>query len=198
MSDITQADLDSAVKKALAEQLTGLKDKLDSAYSKRDAAEEALNTFKAAEEVKAAEEAKAAEVEAKRLEEDGKHREAFELKLQERDKRIGVLEGENITLTRDNSVRSHLSNYTFSNENAANMAFRTITSGLTKDEKGSWGDITSTVSDFMAASENNFLLKEKVNSGSGEKQNKNTGEVAKKPSQIPQSELLAKIAAGEM
>jgi len=157
------------VAEKVAEEVKSLKSKLDSAYSVRDEA------LKRASELEKAER----EAALKKLDEEGKHKEAYEMRLLEKDaaynelvKKLSDMEKRNVELTRDSQVRDLLGVTKFRNEKAANMAFHEITSQLIRNDKGEWthrsgvslGDF---VKSFVSDDANSFLLEAKPSSGSG-------------------------------
>jgi hypothetical protein len=156
--DPVQKLVDEKVKEAVRD----IKTKLDSAYNSRDEALRKLaeiETFRKQEEVK-------------RLQEEGKHKEALEMQLAEERAQKAAYEKRVIELTRDMELRSALTNYTFKNDNAFNMAYREVVDQLVQDDKGIWKHksgvpLKDYVRQFAEAEENAFLLKPKVSSGSG-------------------------------
>lgn len=156
--DPVQKLVDEKVKEAVRD----IKSKLDSAYNARDDAMRKLaeiETFRKQEEVK-------------RLQEEGKHKEALEMQLAEERAQKAAYEKRVIELTRDMELRSALTAYTFKNDNAFNMAYREVVDQLVQDDKGIWKHksgvpLKDYVRQFAEAEENAFLLKPKVSSGSG-------------------------------
>ena len=120
----------------------------------------------------AAFEATQREAELKKLEEEGKHREAYELRLAQRDQELEVLRKKNTELSRDVSVKDALKGYQFKNDKAATMAFGEIVSNLVQNDQGVWVHRSGiSVSDycevFSKEEEQSFLFKSKPNSGGG-------------------------------
>lgn len=156
--DPVQKLVDDRVKEAVKD----IKSKLDGAYSARDDALRKLaeiETFRKQEEVK-------------RLQEEGKHKEALEMQLAEERAQKAAYEKRVVELTRDMELRSALTNFTFRNDNAFNMAYREIVEQLVQDDKGIWKHksgvpLKDFVKQFAEAEENSFLIKPKVSSGSG-------------------------------
>jgi hypothetical protein len=159
----TDEDLvEKLVKERLAASLAEIKGKLDSSYAARD---EALR--------KAAElEAKERERELKRLEDEGKHKEAFEIRLAEEKAARAVAEKRNIELTRDLEVKNALANLPLRSTRASDLAFDDITRELVQNDKGVWVhrsgvSIKDFVKTFADNEDNSFLFKPKTNSGGG-------------------------------
>lgn len=157
-SDVVEKLVDSRVKEAIKD----IKDKLDKAYSARD---EALRKAAELEQIKKQDEIR-------RLQEDGKHKEALEMQLAEERAQKAAMEKRLVELTRDMELRNALSTYSFRNDNAASMAYREIVGQLAQDEKGVWRHASGVslkdfVRQFTEDAENAFLLKPKVSSGSG-------------------------------
>jgi len=154
--------VEKLVKERLATELAAIKGKLDNSYAARDAA---LN--------KAAElEAKERERELKRLEEEGKHKEAFEIRLAEEKAAREVAERRNIELTRDLEIKNVLASLPLRNPRASDMAFENIARELVQNDKGVWVHRSGvSVKDFIKSfaddEDNSFLFKPKTNSGGG-------------------------------
>jgi hypothetical protein len=155
-------DIDKLVQAALDEKLQELKAKLDKAYGLRDAALERVAAF----------EREKRDGELKRLQEEGKHKEAYEMQLQEERALRAQLEQRNTELTRDVGVRAALSSHPFRNSNALEMAYREVVGQLVRNEQGVWvhktgESIDAFVKSFVESDANSFLLKAKQSSGSG-------------------------------
>jgi hypothetical protein len=154
--------VEKLVQARVNEAIKDIKTKLDKAYSVRD---EALRKAAELEQVKKQEEIR-------RLQEDGKHKEALELQLAEERAQRAAYEKQVIELTRDMELRNALSAYSFKNDNAFNMAYREVVEQLAQDEKGIWRHksgvpLKDFVRQFAESDENAFLLKTKASSGSG-------------------------------
>jgi len=150
------------VEERLGENLKPIKDKLDSAYTARDEALKKVAEF----------EQKEKEAELKKLQDEGKHIEAYELQLAEEKAKIKVLEERNVQLSRDIELKGILSSYTFRSANASEMAYREIVGQLSQNENGNWTHRSGvSVSDFVKSfsdnEENSFLFKQKTSSGAG-------------------------------
>lgn len=144
------------------EALKPIKEKLDGAYSARDAA---LRD-------KAALEQKAREEEQARLRAAGKEQEAIALELADTKAKLSASEQRVVELSRDGELRSALAGHRFRSDNAREMAFRELVGTLVRDDNGVWksktgADIASTVKAFVEAEANSFLLTPKQNSGGG-------------------------------
>lgn len=146
----------------LDSELAPIKGKLDNAFKARD---EAL--AKVAEFEKAAKEANL-----KRLTEEGKHREVYELQIAEANARNEALEKRNTELSRDVTVKDALKSLPFRNDRASEMAFKEIVDNLVKNEAGQWVHRSGiSVKDYCEAfskdDNQSFLFKPKTNSGGG-------------------------------
>lgn len=149
-------------KKLVDEQLKEIKTKLDNAFSSRD---EALRKLAEREEADR-------QAELKRLQEEGKHKEAFEMQLAEERAKREALERTNIELTRDLRLKDALKSLPFRNDNASEMAYREIVSQLVRNDQGDWVHRTGLsigefVKGFSENDENAFLFKPVTSSGSG-------------------------------
>jgi hypothetical protein len=158
LSDPVEKLVESRIRDALKD----IKNKLDTAYTSRD---DALKRLAELEQGRKQEELR-------RLQDEGKHKEALELQLAEERAQKSAYEKRVIELTRDMELRSALVSYSFKNDNAFNMAYREVVEQLTQDETGVWRhksgvSLKDFVKQFADAEENAFLLKPKVSSGSG-------------------------------
>jgi len=162
VTDAQKDDMGTQIQAAVKAAVADIKTKLDTAYSSRDKALEEVASFKQKDS--------AAKIKA--LEEEGKHKEAYELQLAEKDAEIAVLNTTVLSLTRDNSLRSALSEHTFKSTRASNIAFRELSDILIKDKDGKWVDargnpMAAAVAAFVADPDNALLMKTKSQSGSG-------------------------------
>lgn len=188
--------VDSIVKERLETELKSIKDNLDKAYKVRD---EALK--------KAAEfEQKEKEANLKRLEEDGKHKEAYELRLAERDARLAALEKSNTELSRDGAVRDALKGFDFRNDTASDMAFKEIIGQLIQKD-GQWVHRSGiSIKDYAAAfaksDEQSFLFKPKQSSGGGSDDKDKGAPKGDKGKvslfDLPQSEVIKMATEGKL
>lgn len=178
------------------DDLAPIKEKLNKAFEERD------NLAKELAEMKK----KEREKEIERLNEEGKHKEAFEIQLKERDEKILQLETEIVGLTRDIAVRDEFRAFNFRNEKASALAYDSVIKELVQDEKGKWvhksgSSISDFVKSFSEDEDNQFLFQPKVNSGAGgspkTKPDAPSGE-GKSYKDKPQSELLKDIRAGKV
>ena len=149
-------------KEIAAEQLKEIKSKLDGAYGARD---EVLKKLAEREE-------QDRQAELARLQEEGKHKEAFDMQLAEERAKREALEKTNIELTRDIRLKDALKSLPFRNDSASDMAYREIVSQLVRNEQGDWVHrtglgISEFVKGFSENDENSFLFKPKTSSGSG-------------------------------
>lgn len=157
-----KADIQELVAKKVEESLKDIKSKLDKAYAVRD---EALKKIADIEQARK-------EAELKRLQEEGKHKEALELQLAEAQAARAAVEKRNTELTRDLSLRNVLAGLNFRNENAQEMAYREIVNDLVQDQNGNWvhksgSNIKDFVKSFASEESNSFLFKTKPSSGNG-------------------------------
>lgn len=192
--------MDETIAKLVAErvneQLKDIKNKLDSAYEVRD---EAIR-----EAAKIKEEQKAAQI--GKLEEEGKHKEVYELKLADLQGKLEARDAQITELTRNTAVREAISGLEFRNESASKMAYTEIVGDLIQDENGAWIHKSGiSIKEFAALyrkdDEKSFLFKPKQSSGV------NTGtptsalqsdptKVTKPLSEMSHEELMQAINAG--
>jgi len=152
------------VEERVAKELASIKGKLDASYGARDAA---LN--------KAAElEAKERARELKQLEEEGKHKEAFEIRLAEEKAAREAAERRNVELTRDLEVRTELGKLpnAVRSERAGALAAEDIKKELVRNDQGVWVhrsgvSVADFIKTFSENPDNAFLFKQKQNSGGG-------------------------------
>ena len=155
-------DVKQMVDDEVSKAISNIKVNLDNAYKERD---EALNTI-----TKIKEEKRQAEISS--LENQGKHSEAMQIKLNELNSKLELYEQKNTELSRDNAVRSQLNSLNFKSEKAANMAYSDIVKSLKKDALGNWVNengtsINETVSSYAKDEGNSFLFSVKANTGTG-------------------------------
>ena len=192
--DLSDPEIQALVKAAVAEELKEVKAKLDAAYGKRDEALQRVAEF----------EQKERDAEVARLQEEGKHREAFDLQLAEMKASRDALIKRNIELTRDIDTRNALAGFSFRNEKAAKMAFEEVTGQLVQNEAGEWVHKSGvTVKDFVKAfaenEDNAFLFKQKQNSGNGSQDPKPPqGGKPKSLFEMTQDEVLKMAAEGKL
>jgi vacuolar-type H+-ATPase subunit I/STV1 len=157
-----QPDVKQLVDQEVSKAISNIKLNLDNAYKERD---EALSQI---EKIKV--EKRQAEISS--LEQQGKHSEAMQMKLNEMNTKLEAYEQKNIELSRDNAVRTQLNSLNFKSEKAANMAYSDIVKSLKKDALGNWvnengASIDETVSNYAKDDNNEFLFSVKANMGSG-------------------------------
>jgi hypothetical protein len=157
-----QPDVKQLVDQEVSKAISNIKSNLDNAYKERD---EALSQI---EKIKV--EKRQAEISS--LEQQGKHSEAMQMKLNEMNTKLEAYEQKNIELSRDNAVRTQLNSLNFKSEKAANMAYSDIVKSLKKDALGNWvnengASIDETVSNYAKDDNNEFLFSVKANMGSG-------------------------------
>jgi hypothetical protein len=178
-------------------QLLTIKQNLDKAFAQRD---EALAKAAILEQ-------KERDATLKQLESEGKHKEAYEMRLAEANAKNEALQKKNTELSRDVSVREALKSFEFKNDKSSDMAFRELCSNLVQNDAGQWVhrsgvSIRDYASTFAKDSENEFLFKVKVNSGGGTTNpnpDAKAGVVNEKPSlfKLSQEEVIARAAKGE-
>jgi hypothetical protein len=188
------AELAKIVQAQVDEQLAGIKEKLNSAYSQRD---EAVSRAVAFEEEK-----KAATI--GRLEEEGKHKEAADLKMAELSAKLEARDKQITQLTRDSAVRDALKGLDFRNDTAADFAYRDVVDQLTQNAEGQWVHRTgSSIKDFIDSfrkdDDKEFLFKPKQSSGTGQQATSvATGgfDSNKSITEMTTDEIMAAAAAG--
>lgn len=185
------------VEEKVKEAIANMKQNLEKAYNSRDEAMKKLaeiENFRKQEEVK-------------RLQEEGKHKEALEMQLAEERAQKAAFQSKVVELTRDMELRSALGTYGFKNDNAFNMAYREIVEQLTQDDKGIWKhksgvSLKDYVKQFAESEENSFLLKPKISSGSGTSSVKSSqsssGLQGKSIFDMPQDEVLKLAREGKL
>ena len=154
--------IEKIVKERLEKELGGIKESLNKAYAARDE-----NAAKVAEF-----ERKEREATVKRLAEEGKHKEAYDLQLAEKDAALAALAKRNIELSRDVAVREAVRSLSFRNGKAEAMAVQEITSNLVQNEHKEWVHRTGVsireyCESFAKDEDQAFLFKAKVSSGAG-------------------------------
>ena len=159
-------------------QLAKIKGNLDKAYGERDSALSKLAEIEKAKR----------EAELKKLEEDGKFREAAALREKAANEQLEALKKQNIELSRNASVRLLLTPLEFRNTKAASTAFSDITASLVQDATGAWKHndgrtLEQFIEDYKKDPDNEFLFKPKSNSGGGS-QTKVQGAPAAKPGSL--------------
>ena len=157
-----QPDIKQLVDEEVSKAISNIKVNLDNAYKQRDEALSEVNKIK--------EEKRQTEIQS--LEQQGKHSEAMQMKLNEVNKRLEQYEQKNTELSRDNAVRTQLNALNFKSEKAAEMAYSDIVNSLKKDATGNWvhetgSSINETVSNYAKDDNNAFLFSVKANMGSG-------------------------------
>ena len=157
-----QPDIKQLVDEEVSKAISNIKVNLDNAYKQRDEALSEVNKIK--------EEKRQTEIQS--LEQQGKHSEAMQMKLNEVNKRLEQYEQKNTELSRDNAVRTQLNALNFKSEKAANMAYSDIVKSLKKDALGNWVNengisINETVSNYAKDDNNSFLFSVKANMGTG-------------------------------
>ena len=162
VEETKQPNIKQMVDEEVSKAISNIKVNLDNAYKQRDEALSEVNKIK--------EEKRQAEIAG--LEQQGKHAEAMQMKLNEVNARLEQYEQKNTELSRDNAVRTQLNALNFKSEKAANMAYSDIVNSLKKDATGNWvhetgSSISETVSNYAKDENNAFLFSVKANMGSG-------------------------------
>jgi len=157
-----QPNIKQMVDEEVSKAIKNIKVNLDNAYKERDEAISQIEKIK--------EEKRQAEISS--LEQQGKHAEAMQMKLNEVNQRLQQYEQKNTELSRDNAVRTQLNALNFKSEKAANMAYSDIVNSLKKDATGNWVhesglSISETVSNYAKDENNAFLFSVKANMGTG-------------------------------
>jgi hypothetical protein len=177
-------------------RLKPIKEKLDAAFSERDKALERLRVLEKAER----------DAQLKRLEDDGKHREAYEIRLKEEREAREAAEARAVELTRDVQLKGILGNYKFRSEKASGMAYDEIVKDLVKDAKGTWVHKSgATMAEFVEAygqnESNAFLFEPKVSKGSGGRGFKSASDTGAKPTSlfnVSQDDVIKMAAEGKL
>lgn len=161
-NETKQPDIKQMVDDEVSKAISNIKVNLDNAYKERD------NALGEIEKIKV--EKRQAEISS--LEQQGKHSEAMQIKLNEMNIKLEAYEQKNTELSRDNAVRTQLNSLNFKSEKAANMAYSDIVKSLKKDALGNWVNengtsINETVSSYSKDDNNAFLFSVKANMGSG-------------------------------
>jgi hypothetical protein len=161
-NETKQPDVKQMVDEEVSKAISNIKLNLDNAYKERD------NALGEIEKIKV--EKRQAEISS--LEQQGKHSEAMQIKLNEMNVKLEAYEQKNTELSRDNAVRTQLNSLNFKSEKAANMAYSDIVKSLKKDALGNWVNengtsIDETVSSYAKDDNNEFLFSVKANMGSG-------------------------------
>jgi hypothetical protein len=188
-------DLQKQIQEAVDQQLKDIKSKLDNAYAARD---EALKKIAEAELQKQTEVKK-------KLEEEGKFKELYELQLAEMRAKQEALEQRNVELTRDVEVRSAMKSHQFRSDAANDMAFRTITEQLVQVD-GVWKhksglSIAEFIGQFSQDEQYSFLFKQKQSSGGGTGGNQQPGAPDKGKTKLfdmKQEDVLKLAAEGKL
>lgn len=193
----TPEEIAKLVSAQVESQLAGIKTKLNDAYASRDEAVKKAVMFD--EEKKLANLA--------RLEEEGKHKEAGDIRLAELQAKLESRDKQVTELTRDNVVRDALKGMDFRNDTAAEFAYRDVVGQLMQDENGSWvhrtGEtIKGFIETFKKDEEKSFLFKTKQSSGSGlqaSDQSSTGGFDSSKPlHEMSTAELMEAAASGHL
>jgi hypothetical protein len=191
---LDSAELAKIVQAKVDEQLAGIKEKLNSAYSQRDEAVAKAVGF----------EEKQKQAEIAQLEEQGKHKEAADIRMAELTARLNERDQQVTELTRDNAVRDALKGLDFRNDTAADFAYRDVVAQLTQNEQGQWmhktgASIKDYIDSFRKDDDKEFLFKPKQSSGTGQStQATSTGgfDSTKSITEMTTDEIMKAAAAG--
>ena len=194
-TETKQPDIKQLVDQEVSKAISNIKVNLDNAYKERDEAISQIETIK--------NEKRQAEISS--LEQQGKHTEVMQMKLNEMNAKLELYEQKNTELSRDNAVRSQLNSLNFKSEKAANMAYEDIVGGLKKDATGNWIhenglSISDAVSSYSKDDNNAFLFSVKANVGSGVNPAKpaSGNNPVKSIKEMSTDELLANIEKGNV
>jgi hypothetical protein len=190
------ADIEAQIAAAVEAKLTPIKTKLDAAYASRDQALEKLADRDQSDK----------DAELKRLQDEGKVEEALKLQIAELEAKNKVLESNNVTLTRDISVKDALGAVEFRNDKAKEMAFSEVVGDLHQDENGSWtpkdgSNLNDFVASFASNEANSFLMKPKENNGPGDAtvpSGNSASDTPKSLFEMSQDEVIQKAAEGSL
>lgn len=186
--------LNKIIQAKVDEQLSGIKEKLNSAYAQRDEAVSKAVGFEEDRKLK----------EIASLEEQGKHKEAADIRLVELMAKLEAKELQVVGLTRDSAVRDALKGLDFRNDTAADFAYRDVVDQLTQTENGQWvhktgASIKDFVDSFRKDDDKEFLFKPKTSSGTGQSamQAPTGGFDSNKPlSEMSTEEIMSAAQAG--
>jgi cell division ATPase FtsA len=193
----SQEEISKMVQARVEEELASIKSKLNDAYASRDEAVKKAVTFE--------EEKKAAEI--ARLEEEGKHKEAGDIRLAELTAKLEARNKQVTELTRDNVVRDALKGMDFRNDTAADFAYRDVVGQLVQNEEGQWvhrtgESIKNFIDTFKKDEDKSFLFKPKQSSGAGMQaaSQSSTGgfDSSKSLNEMTTAELMAAAEAGHL
>jgi DNA repair exonuclease SbcCD ATPase subunit len=192
--DTTNDDVDP-VEAEVQKRLAKMKENMDRMARERD---EALK-----EKNKIEQERKKAEIQ--RLEEEGKLKEAAEMKAADLEAKLKLLEEENTKLTRDSVLQASLAGLEFRNERSRQMAYRDIVDQLVQNETGSWVhksgvSINDYVNSYSKEEDNSFLFRVKSNTGAGTNTSAGTPDTKqqKKLSEMSTAEVLKLAQTGQL
>ena len=189
--------IEKIVAERVAAELSETKKKLDAAYKARDDVLAKNIEF----------EKKEKEAQYKLMEEEGKIKEVYEMKLAEQKAQLDAEKRKNTELSRDNIVRATLNSYSFRNTAATELAYKEVITNLVQNEQGSWIhrsgiSIPDYVEAFSKSEEMSFLFKPKTSSGAGtteaRKQTSIEDNSQKSLFKIPQDQVLKLAAEGKL
>jgi hypothetical protein len=178
----------------VAEELAGIKGKLDNAYTERDELKGKLDTI----------ENEKREAELKRLKDEGEHKAAYDLEIKQQREENEKLLKRNTELSRNGVIREAMRGLDFRNTKAADIAFKEVVGELVQSETGDWVHKTGvTVAEYVEAfakdEEQSFLFKPKSSNGAGTGKGTGTTQTKSEGSifELTQDEVLARAAKGE-
>jgi len=192
-SNDDSTSMENLVKTQVAEELKSIKANLDKAYKARDDAAAKVAEFELKEQ----------EAEIERLKNDNKHKEAYDLQLQQEKAKYEALAKRNTQLTRDMEVKNLLGKYDFKSESASEMAYQTLLSGMVQNDTGDWvhrdgASMSDRVDSFMSSEEQSFLLKPVVNSGTGATTSSGAENTSKSLFDMSQEEVMQRVREGKL
>lgn len=174
------------------EKLSVMKENLDKAYKKLEEQTKENTRLKS----------EAQEGKRKRLEDEGKHLEAANLRLAELEEKLRLQTETNTRLTRDREVEKALGTLDFRNEFAKETAVNIIKSELVQDsEDGTWihksgASLSDFIKTFVKDPNKDFLFKPKETNGAGTTPSGATTKNKQRPSSLKgmSSEELIQLA----
>jgi hypothetical protein len=206
--EMSKEELDALIETRVQERLAPIKGKLDNVYQERDT----LNAEQAAlkEKLEAYEEEQR-QAAIKKLEEEGKLKEAYEARLaDERSKRETAereksqLERERALASRDKELTMALAGLEFKSTKAHNTVLVELREQFSQDDKGLWihssgKPLEQVIRDYRQDPDNDYLFKPTTSAGFSQgNSSSTTTSTSTKVGDLAQNELLAKIKSGEI
>lgn len=205
--EMSQEEIDAMIEAKVQERLAPIKGKLDNVYQERDSLQAEREEIKAKLD-KIEEENR--QIEIKKLEEEGKLKEAYEARLadertkrEEAERNTVKLERERAIALRDKELTTALAGLEFKSAKAQTTALNELREEFSQGADGLWKhssgkSLDQVIKDYRQDPDNDYLFKPKTSAGfshgsSGENQESN-----QKATELPQDELLSKIRSGEV